>query len=119
MNVEEIRDFCLSLKGVTESFPFDETTLVFKVMGKIFCLMNLDGALSLNLKNRPEKNLEMREQFPCVQPGYHMNKVHWNTVWVDGSVSARQLMAWIRESYEVVVDGLPRKLQAEWRDITD
>lgn len=113
MNIEEIREYCLSKPGVTECFPFDETTLVFKVMGKMFCLVNLDGETGLSLKNSPEKVIEMRERFPAVMPAWHFNKVHWNRVMVDFSVPPAQLREWIDESYELVVCGLTRKLKEE------
>ncbi len=113
MNIEEIRDYCLAKPGVTESFPFDDTTLVFKVMGKIFCLANLDGELGLALKNSPEKVLEMREQYTCVLPAYHMNKTHWNLVLAEPSVSGSLLLTWIDESYARVVEGLTVKLKKE------
>ncbi len=118
MNIEEIREYCLSKPGVTEGFPFDDTTLVFKVMGKIFCIANLDGELGLSLKNSPEKVVEMRETFSSVLPGYHMSKTHWNLVMVDQSVTGYQLLTWINESYERVVDGLPRKLKDELQKIS-
>jgi len=113
MNIEEIREYCLSKPGVTECFPFDETTLVFKVMGKMFCLANLDGELGLALKNTPEKIIEMREMYSCVVPAYHFNKVHWNRVMVDYSVPDDLLFSWIDESYDLVTDGLTRKLKDE------
>jgi predicted DNA-binding protein (MmcQ/YjbR family) len=113
MNIEEIREYCLEKKGVSECFPFDETTLVFKVMGKMFCLTNLDGEPGLLLKNRPEIVLEMREQYSCVLPGYHMNKTHWNLVLLDYSVSNNLLKQWVDESYDLVVEGLPRKNRDE------
>jgi predicted DNA-binding protein (MmcQ/YjbR family) len=85
MNIEQIREYCLKKKGVTEEFPFDEETLVFKVMGKIFILASLDSIpLQFNLKCDPEKAIELREEYEAVQPGYHMNKRHWNTVIIDG-----------------------------------
>jgi predicted DNA-binding protein (MmcQ/YjbR family) len=113
MNIEEIRDYCLSKAGVTESFPFDETTLVFKVMGKIFCLINLDAEPGLLLKNTPEKVIDMRERYSCVLPGYHMNKTHWFLVMLDQSVSNDLLKQWVDESYDLVVEGLPRKIRDE------
>jgi predicted DNA-binding protein (MmcQ/YjbR family) len=113
MNIEEIRDYCLSKAGVTESFPFDETTLVFKVMGKIFCLINLDAEPGLLLKNTPEKVIDMRERYSCVLPGYHMNKTHWFLVMLDQSVSNDLLKLWVDESYDLVVEGLPRKIRDE------
>jgi len=102
MNIEELRDFCLSLPGVTEHFPFDETTLVFKVNGKMFALTDLEGPLSVNLKCDPELALELREHYPAVRPGYHMNKQHWNTVDIDGSVSDSLLREWIMISYKLI-----------------
>ena len=117
MNIEELRDFCLSLKAVTEEFPFDETTLVFKVAGKMFCLSDLEDSLGVNLKNDPEKNMELREQFLAVKPGYHMNKKHWNTVEIDGSISNEQIKTWIVESYNLVIKGLPKKKQEELKNL--
>ncbi len=102
MNIEELREYCLSLQGASEDFPFDETTLVFKVGGKIFVLTDLEGQLSVNLKCNPEKAIELREHYPSVKPGYHMNKKHWNTVEVDGSVKDDVLKSWISDSYELV-----------------
>lgn len=117
MNIEDIRDYCLSMPGVTESFPFNETTLVFKVMGKMFCLANLDGQLGILLKNSPEKVMDMRERFSCVLPGHHMNKIHWNLVLADHSIPDKQFFAWIDESYESVAGGLTRKLKEELQKI--
>lgn len=113
MNIEELRDYCLSKPGATEDFPFDETTLVFKVMDKLFALTDLEGDLSVNLKCTPEKAIELREQHSCVLPGYHMNKKHWNTVLVDGTVSDQQIREWIDHSYELVVEKLSKKQQNE------
>ena len=87
MNIEEFRQYCLSKKGVTEEFPFGPDTLVFKVMGKMFALTNLDGDFSINLKCDPDLAIDLREQYPAVLPGYHMNKKHWNTIAIDGSLS--------------------------------
>ncbi|RMG79737.1 MAG: MmcQ/YjbR family DNA-binding protein [Bacteroidetes bacterium] len=79
MNLEKIREYCLAKKGVEESFPFDETTLVFKVMGKIFALIDIEERRSINLKCEPELALELRARYPdMVLPGWHMNKKHWN-----------------------------------------
>jgi predicted DNA-binding protein (MmcQ/YjbR family) len=114
MNVEELREYCISKKGVTESFPFDEVTLVFKAMNKMFALLSLDGDLSINLKCDPEKAIQLREEFPAVQPGYHMNKKHWNTVNVDASISDQQIKQWIDDSYMLIIKSLPKKVQQEW-----
>jgi predicted DNA-binding protein (MmcQ/YjbR family) len=114
MNFEDIRIYCLGKKAVSESCPFDDVTLVFKVAGKIFALMSLDSEVpELNLKCDPEKAIEVRERYPCVKPGYHMNKKMWNTVVVDGSVNDKQLHDWIDHSYSEVVKGLPKKTKAE------
>ncbi len=113
MNIEELREYCLAKKGVTESFPFDESTLVFKVSGKMFALTDLVDAFSINLKCDPEKAIELREQFPCVVPGYHMNKQHWNTILIDGSVNDKLLKEWIDNSYDLIVKSLTKKQQQE------
>jgi predicted DNA-binding protein (MmcQ/YjbR family) len=113
MNIESFRDYCISKKGVTEEFPFGEETLVFKVLGKMFALINIDSFTSINLKYYPDTIEELREQHECVKPGYHMNKKHWNTVMVDGSVPDKQLRQWIDDSYNLVIDGLPKKLKEE------
>ena len=107
MNIEQIREYCIKKKGVTEEFPFDEDTLVFKVMGKIFLLASLETVpLQINLKCDPEKTIELREEYEAVQPGYHMNKKHWNTVVIDGSILTSKIFDWIDDSYLLVVAGL-------------
>jgi predicted DNA-binding protein (MmcQ/YjbR family) len=107
MNIEQIREYCLKKKRVTEEFPFDEDTLVFKVMGKIFLLASLETIpLQINLKCDPEKAIELREEYEAVQPGYHMNKRHWNTIIMNGSISTKKIFDWIDHSYSLVVAGL-------------
>lgn len=113
MNIEELREYCITKKGVTESFPFDEETLVFKVMNKMFLLTNINKDLSMNVKCDPEKAIELREEYSSVLPGWHMNKKHWNTVNIDGSISDNQLKKWIDHSYVLIVDSLTKKLQNE------
>ena len=113
MNIEELREYCMSKKGTTEAFPFDETTLVFKVMGKIFALTDIDGDLSINLKCDPEKAIELRERFSCVFPGYHMNKIHWNTILIDGRVSDNQIKLWVDDSYDLIIAKLTKKQKEE------
>jgi predicted DNA-binding protein (MmcQ/YjbR family) len=109
MNIEQIREYCLNKKGVTEEFPFNEETLVFKVMGKIFFLASLEKVpLQINLKCEPENALELREKYESVLPGYHMNKKHWNTIVNDGSVPPKELLEWIDQSYDLVVGGLKK-----------
>jgi len=112
MDLEEIRTYCISKKGVTEAFPFDESTLVFKVMGKIFLLTDTDKAeLSVNLKCEPEQAVIWREQFASVRPGFHMNKKYWNTVDFNGELSNKLFLTMIDHSYDEVVKGLPKKTQ--------
>jgi len=113
MNIEEIREYCLSKKGTNEDFPFDETTLVFKVMDKIFVLTDLTGDLSLNLKCDPTWAIELREQYPAILAGYHMSKKHWNTVKIDGTLSNSFIFRLIDHSYDLVVKKLPQKIQIE------
>ncbi|NOX47362.1 MAG: MmcQ/YjbR family DNA-binding protein [Chlorobi bacterium] len=108
MNIEELRNYCLSKKGVTEDFPFDETTLVFKVLGKMFALMPTDSDFSINLKCEPHKAIELREHYPAVKPGYHMSKKHWNTVSPDELLDDPLVYSWIDDSYDLVVSKLTK-----------
>lgn len=108
MNIEELREYCLSKKGVTEHFPFDEVTLVFKVGDKMFALTNLDGEPTVNLKCDPERAIDLREQHSSIIPGYHMNKTHWNTVIMDGSVSDKLICELVEHSYNLVFESLPK-----------
>jgi len=102
MNIEILREYCISKKNVTESFPFGDDTLVFKTEGRIFALVNLEGDLSINLKCDPALAIELRERYSSVIPGYHMNKKHWNTILLDGSISNKDVFAWIDHSYNLV-----------------
>lgn len=115
MNIEHFREYCIAKKGVTEEFPFDETTLVFKVMGKMFALTGIENFNSINLKCDPEKALELRASYPAITPGYHMSKKHWNTVIIDGSLPLDFITELIDESYNLVVAKLTKKLQDELR----
>ena len=109
MNIEEYRNYCLAKKGVTEEFPFDEVTLVFKVMGKMFALTGLNSdVFSVNLKCDPDWAIELRETYSEVQPGYHMNKKHWNTVSFEESLSDDFLEKLIDHSYDLVVAKLKK-----------
>jgi len=117
MNIEEFRKYCLSKKGVTEEFPFGEETLVFKVMGKMFVLTNLVGDFTINLKCDPDLALELREQYPAVIPGYHMNKKHWNTVIIDGSIPNKLIYEWTDHSYHLVVDQLTNILKNKLKQL--
>ena len=108
MNNEEIREYCLSKPGVSESLPFNDTALVFKVLDKMFALLDLsEDSMGITLKCNPELALELREQYPEVTPAYHFNKKHWNTVYIDGSVSDKDIYEWIDMSYQLVVNKLP------------
>ena len=102
MNIESIREHCLAKPDVSEGFPFGEDTLVFKVKGKIFALANLGGEHSLNLKCDPAFALELRERYTSVKPGYHMNKKHWNTIELDGTIPDKDIFSWIDHSYSLV-----------------
>jgi predicted DNA-binding protein (MmcQ/YjbR family) len=112
MDIETIREVCLKKSGVTEEFPFDESTLVFKVGSRMFLLAGLDTIpLRITLKCDPEHALERRERFDAVTPGYHMNKKHWITVVIDESIPESVILSWIDESYERVRNGLPAKVK--------
>lgn len=113
MNIEELREFCLSLRASEESFPFDDEILVFSVKGKMFCLVNIVKYEFINLKCDPEEAIELREQYPEVTAGWHMNKKHWNSVYINGKISNNLLKKWIANSYNLVVKGLPKKIQEE------
>ena len=104
MNIESLREYALGKPSVTEGFPFGDIVIVYKVNDKIFLLLPLDTQpLQFNVKCNPEKAIEMREEYPgAVLPGYHMNKKHWNTVIVDGTLSTKQLLQMVDDSYELV-----------------
>lgn len=115
MNVEEFREYCISKKGVTEEFPFDEQTLVFKVMGKMFALCGLERIPSqVNLKCDPDRAIELRETYDGgVIEGWHMSKVHWNTVILE-MVPPKLVFELIDHSYDLVVSKFTKKLRAEF-----
>ena len=115
MNIEEFREYCISKKGVAETFPFGEDTLVLKVMGKIFALTGLEThPATANLKCDPERAIELREAYDgLIRPGYHMSKVHWNTVELERNIPHTLLLELIDHSYDLVVKSLTKKLQAE------
>lgn len=114
LHIDELRAYCLSKPGVEETFPFDRNTLVFKVMGKMFLACDVDGYSGFNAKCDPERAVELREQYPGhILPGYHMSKVHWNTVVYPGNVPEALQKELIDHSYALVVAGLPRKLKLQ------
>ena len=113
MNIESLRTYCLDKKGVTESFPFDDQTLVFKVANKIFLLAGLDNPISFNVKCDPEKAIVLREEHQEIIPGYHMNKKYWNTVYYNGTLSDDFLHQLIDHSYQLILQSLPKAKQTE------
>lgn len=116
MDLETIRDFALSFKESSEGFPFDSDTLVFKVAGKMFLLVSLEyNPIKMSLKHLPEKGLEYREHNSSVEGAYHMNKTHWSSVVLDGSVDWETLRSWIQDSHDLVVSSLPKYKQKELR----
>ena len=114
MNIEAFREYCLSKKGVVEELPFGPDALVFKVMGKMFALSALERLpTQVNLKCDPERALQLREEFDgAIVPGYHMSKVHWNTIMIN-EVPPKLLVGLIDHSYDLVVSKLPKKVKAE------
>ncbi len=117
MNIEDIREYCLSKKGVLEGFPFDDVTLVFKVMNKMFAILSLDNDHGLSLKCDPEKAIYLREQYPAVKPGYHLNKKLWNSVTLDGTINEKLLKEWVDDSYQLIVEKLTNKLKEELKKL--
>lgn len=121
MNIQQLYEFCLSKKGVTEHFPFDEDVLVFKVGGKMFALTSLSNwekeIPAINLKCDPEKALELRAQYEAIKPGWHMSKIHWNTVDFNNDVPDKMICELINHSYELVFKSLTKKLQNEIENI--
>jgi predicted DNA-binding protein (MmcQ/YjbR family) len=118
MNIESFREYCLSKPGTFEDLPFGPDVLVFKVMGKLFALTDIDRFESINLKCDPALAIELREQYEgIVLPGYHMNKKHWNTILMDGRIPDPKIMHWINHSYELVVASLPKKLRTELKEL--
>ena len=114
MNIESLQKHCLSKKGVTEETPFGPDNLVYKVGGTMFLLASLDAIpLRFNVKCDPDEAEQLRDSYSCVLPGYHMNKKHWNTIIIDGSVSDKQLQIWIDASYNLVLESLPKKFKQE------
>lgn len=121
MNIEQLRNYCITKKGVTEEFPFDFDTLVFKVMGKMFALAPLSrweqGSETMNLKCDPEWSLELRDEYESINAGFHMNKKHWNTIEANKDVSDKFLFELIDHSYNLVVKGLTKKMKAELENL--
>jgi len=114
MNLESYRVYCLAKKGVTEHFPFDQKTLVFKVCDKMFALADVDDFTGVNLKANPEYAIELRESYAGIQPGWHMSKTHWNTVSVNSDVPDSLFFSLIDHSYQCIIDSLSKKARLEF-----
>ena len=112
MNIESFRAYCLAKPGTSESLPFDNQTLVFKVADKMFALTDVDLFTSINLKCDSEQAALLRERHDAVRPGYHMNKKHWNTILMDGSVGDVLIKQWTDDSYNLVISKLPQRVRA-------
>lgn len=120
MNIEELFDYCLSVKGAEATTPFDEVTIVMKVMGKMFAMIPTDAErCNISLKCDPEKAMHLREEYDCVEAAYHMNKTYWNRIWLDGDMGDRELKRWIDHSVEEVIRKLPKKKQEEYYGTTE
>jgi predicted DNA-binding protein (MmcQ/YjbR family) len=117
MDLETYYHYCFCKKGVTEHFPFDSDTLVFKVGGKMFALSSLlqweKGTPSINLKCNPERAQELRSEYHAITPGYHMSKIHWNTILVNSDASDVLLKEMIDDSYQLIFKSLTKKIQKE------
>lgn len=116
MELEDIRDYCLSKPGTSEDTPFDETTLVFRVMNKIFAITDIDQFEFINLKCDPERAIELRAQYDSIRPGYHMNKAHWNSVYPE--TGSKLICELIDHSYDLIVSKLPKKVKEELAELS-
>jgi predicted DNA-binding protein (MmcQ/YjbR family) len=113
MDLKEYKNYCKSFMGVTEEYPFDETTLVYKVKGKMFTLTEINTFHIISVKCDPDDAQIIRQMFESVIPGYHLNKEHWNSIKIDGRIPDTLLKEWIKDSYNLVVRSLPKKIQKE------
>ena len=118
MNIEEYREYCISKPGVSEGFPFDQNTLVFKVMGKMFALTNVEQFRSINLKCDPDYAIELREQYEGIKAGYHMSKKHWNTCDTQNDIPDEVLKKMIDDSYELVASKLTKAAKEELKNLS-
>ena len=115
MNVEELYDYFVSIPGVKPTFPFDEVTLVMKLMGKMIALIPLDAEVkTVSLKCDPDKAVELRQQYSSVQAAFHMNKRYWNSIELSGDMPDEEIMQWIIHSIDEVVKKMPKKMQREY-----
>jgi len=122
MHIDQLRDYCLAKKGVTEHFPFDDVTLVFKAMNKMYALVGLDrwerGETKINLKCDPDWAEELRGEYEGINPGFHMNKKHWNTVTLNDDVPDSFVLELIDHSYDLIIKSLPKKVREEYQNLT-
>ena len=115
MNAEDIRDFCLSLKNTTESFPFDDVSLVFKVENKMYLLISLDAAdINIAVKCDPEQVDSLRDRYSAVEPAYHFNKKYWNNIYLNRDMTSDEIKYWIVHSYQEVINKLPKKVREQY-----
>lgn len=116
MNIDTLREYCLSIKGTTEDMPFDDPYLVFRVLGKWFAVVPLqDEELKVFVKCDPDKAIELRDEYPgCVEAAWHFNKKYWNTIYLNRGMKDDVVQFWIHHSVEQVVKKLPKKVQAEY-----
>ncbi|HBB00809.1 MAG: hypothetical protein A2W86_12200 [Bacteroidetes bacterium GWD2_45_23] len=115
MNIEELFDYCMAIPGAEATTPFNDVTIVMKVMGKMFAMIPTDAdRLCITVKCNPDEALKLREEYGCVESAFHMNKTHWNTIWLDGDMPEREIKKWIDHSVEEVVMKLPKKLQQQY-----
>lgn len=120
MNIEDIFYYCLSIKGAEATTPFDEVTVVMKVMGKMFALIPTDSErLCISLKCDPDEAILLREKYSCVEPAFHMNKTYWNTIYITNEMPAEEVKKWIRHSVDEVIKKLPKKQQKEYYGIVE
>jgi predicted DNA-binding protein (MmcQ/YjbR family) len=118
MNIEEVREYCLSLKNTTEDMPFDEETVVYRVEGKMFLLLALDQAEpDIAVKCDPEKAVELRERYAAVAPGFHLNKKYWNDIYLQRDMPNDEIRFWISHSYAEVIRKLPRMVREKYKDV--
>lgn len=120
MNIEELFNYCLSVRGAEATTPFDEVTIVMKVMGKMFALIPTDvDRFSISLKCDPEEAVRLRETYTAVEAAFHMNKTYWNSIWLDGDMPDDEIKRWINHSVEQVIGKLSKKKQMEYYDATE
>jgi len=119
VHIELFRECCLRLKGAEETFPFDNDTLVYKVMGKMFALISINEPDHANLKCDPERSAELRSSYAAVKPGWHMNKLHWNTIQFNADLDDKEIISLINHSYELVVSGLTKKARIQLEELSE